>query len=44
MLLIQPGRYRIIWRQRVSKTTYDTIEKEFKIESGSSVNIRLSNN
>jgi Ca-activated chloride channel family protein len=43
MLLLQPGKYRIIWRQKISKSTYDTIEKEFKIESGSSVNIRLSN-
>jgi len=43
MLLVQPGKYRIVWRQKVSKSTYDTVEKEFKIESGSSNNIRLSN-
>ena len=38
---LQPGKYRLIFRSRNSKESVYTIEKNFKITSGSSTTIKL---
>lgn len=40
-VVLQPGRYRIFFRPKGSKESIYTIEKQVKIESGSSVNVQL---
>lgn len=40
-VVLQPGRYRIFFRPKGSKESVYTIEKQIKIESGSSVNVSL---
>jgi Ca-activated chloride channel family protein len=39
--ILQPGLYRIVYRSRNSKQAIYTLEREFKIESESSVQIRF---
>lgn len=41
-LLLQPGRYRIIYRAKNAKESIYTIEKSFKIESGISTVVKLN--
>ncbi len=38
---LQPGTYKITYRSRNSKEVIYTIEREFKINSGSSTNLKL---
>jgi len=40
-LVLQPGRYRIEYRPKNSKESIYTIERQFKIESGSSTQVKL---
>lgn len=40
-LVLQPGRYRIIFRPRNAKESIYTIEKSFKVESGTSSSVNL---
>ena len=40
-LVLQPGRYRVVFRPKNSKKSIYTMEKSFKIESGSSEVIKL---
>jgi Ca-activated chloride channel family protein len=43
-LILQPGRYRAVFRSRFADKSLYTIEKSFSVESGKSVNIRLFEN
>ena len=38
---LQPGKYRIIYRAKKSKSMHQTVDKEFVIESGKTVNLNL---
>ena len=40
-IVLQPGRYRIIYRPKGAKETIYTVERQFKIESGLSVSLKL---
>ncbi len=40
-ITMQPGSYKIVYRPRTAHETIYTVEKEFKIESGGSVQIKL---
>jgi len=40
-LVLQPGRYRIIYRPANSRESMYTLEKQFKVTSGSSAQVRL---
>lgn len=40
-IVLQPGRYRIIYRPKGAKETIYTVERQFKIESGQSVSLKL---
>jgi Ca-activated chloride channel homolog len=40
-LYLQPGNYRVVFRSRVSTNTGFTIERKFRITSGSSVSVTL---
>jgi len=40
-IVLQPGRYRVIYRLKNSGNTMDTIEKSFKIKSGISTSLKL---
>ncbi|MCK4661241.1 MAG: VWA domain-containing protein [Bacteroidales bacterium] len=40
-LVIQPGNYRIIYRAKNAKETIYTVDKSFKVKSGSSERIKL---
>ncbi len=41
IITLQPGQYRLIYRDRNVKKTYLTIEKNFEIESGASTHLNL---
>ena len=40
-LILQPGRYRVVYRSRNSKESIYTLERSFEIRSDSSTNIKL---
>lgn len=40
-IYLQPGKYRIIYRAKKSKSMHQTIDKEFEIVSGQTVNLNL---
>ena len=40
-IVLQPGRYRVIYRPKYSNKSIYTVEKKFDVESGKSVNVRL---
>lgn len=40
-IVLQPGRYKVVFRPKNSKKSIYTIERSFKIESGSSETIKL---
>jgi Ca-activated chloride channel family protein len=40
-IALQPGRYRIVYRSRVSRSMQSTIERTFEIKSGGSKSIKL---
>ncbi len=40
-LALQPGKYRIVYRAKNSKTMHSTVDKEFEVVSGKSLNIKL---
>jgi Ca-activated chloride channel homolog len=40
-ILLQPGRYRIEFRPKSAKESIYTIERQFKIESGSTTSVKL---
>ncbi|MCX6233278.1 MAG: VWA domain-containing protein [Bacteroidetes bacterium] len=40
-LMLQPGKYRIVFRSKYLNQSINTIEKSFKIDSGGSTNINL---
>ncbi|MGB0424502.1 MAG: hypothetical protein ACPGED_09265, partial [Flavobacteriales bacterium] len=39
---LQPGNYKVVFRSRNARSTIYTLEKEFKITSGSTSNISLN--
>jgi Ca-activated chloride channel family protein len=39
--VLQPGKYRIEYRPRNSKESIYTVERIFKVESGSSTQVKL---
>ncbi|MGQ0827319.1 MAG: vWA domain-containing protein, partial [Bacteroidota bacterium] len=41
-ILLQPGRYRVVYRPKNAKESIYTIEKSFKIDSGISTAVRLN--
>ena len=41
-IVLQPGRYRVEYRPKKSKESIYTVEKQFKIESGSSTPVKLN--
>lgn len=41
VIALQPGRYRIIYRPKSSKETIYTIERQFRVEPGGSVSVKL---
>jgi Ca-activated chloride channel family protein len=43
-LMLQPGRYRVVFRSKYLNQSIYTLEKSFKIESGVSTNISLYSN
>ncbi len=43
-LVLQPGKYRVVFRSKMSTRTITTIDKEFKIESGTSTSVNLFRN
>lgn len=40
-IVLQPGRYRVVFRPKNSKKSIYTIERKFKIDSGSSETVKL---
>ena len=40
-ILLQPGNYRIEFRPKISKESIYTVEKKFKVESGSSLSVKV---
>ncbi len=40
-LVLQPGRYRVIYRTKYADKSVYTVEEKFEIESGKSVNVKL---
>lgn len=40
-VVLQPGNYRVEWRAKTAKESIYTVERRFKIESGSTVNVKL---
>ncbi|OFX81840.1 MAG: hypothetical protein A2X12_11040 [Bacteroidetes bacterium GWE2_29_8] len=40
-LLLQPGNYRAVYRAKTASETKFSVEKQFKIESGQSININM---
>jgi len=43
-LILQPGKYRVVFRTKHTKKSAYTVEKSFKVQSGSSVTIKLFRN
>ena len=43
-LVLQPGTYRAVYRGKMSTKSISTIDKEFKIESGTTTSINLYRN
>jgi Ca-activated chloride channel family protein len=43
-LMLQPGKYRIVFRSKYLNQSINTIEKSFKIDSGGSTNINIYSN
>jgi Ca-activated chloride channel family protein len=40
-LILQPGKYRVIYRPQNAKESIYTVERKFSVESGSSVQVKL---
>lgn len=40
-LLLQPGRYRVVFRGKYAKSSLNTIEKRFTITSGTTTNVKI---
>lgn len=43
-LILQPGKYRVVFRGRMSNKSISSIDKEFKIESGLTTTVNLYRN
>jgi Ca-activated chloride channel homolog len=43
VIVLQPGNYRVVFRAKNVKKSVSTIEKKFKIESGQSIAINITN-
>ena len=43
-IVLQPGKYRVVFRGKYSTRTLTTIDKEFKIESGTTTSVNLFRN
>lgn len=43
-LILQPGKYRVVFRTKYTNKSAYTIEKSFKVQSGSSVTVKLFRN
>lgn len=41
-IVLLPGNYKVVYRPKNSKETIYTVERNFKIESGGSVNVKLN--
>ena len=41
-LILQPGTYTIVFKPKAAKESLYSVPKEFKIESGSSVQVKLN--
>jgi hypothetical protein len=40
-IVLQPGNYRAEWRSKSAKESIYTVERKFKVESGSTVSIKM---
>ena len=43
-LILQPGKYKAVFRSKYSNKTIYTVEKSFKVEPGTTVNVKLYEN
>ncbi|MCX6272025.1 MAG: VWA domain-containing protein [Bacteroidetes bacterium] len=43
-LILQPGKYRAVFRSKFTDRTIYTVEKTFRVESGETVNVKLYQN
>lgn len=43
-LILQPGKYRAVFRSKYADRSVYTVEKSFKVESGETINIKLYQN
>lgn len=43
-LILQPGKYRVVFRTKYTNKSAYTVEKSFKVQSGSSVTVKLFRN
>ena len=41
LLMLQPGKYRVIFRSKYTNKAIYTDEKSFKVESGASINVKM---
>jgi Ca-activated chloride channel family protein len=40
-IVLQPGKYKAVFRAKYSKRSFFTVERDFTVESGKSVNVKL---
>lgn len=40
-LILQPGKYRVVFRSKYSNRSFYTVEKRFKVESGVTTNVKI---
>jgi len=43
-LILQPGKYRVVFRTKYTTRSAYTVEKSFKVTSGTSVSVKLFQN
>jgi len=43
-IILQPGRYRVVFRTKYTNRSSYTVEKSFKVTSGTSVTVNLFQN
>ena len=41
MVLLQPGKYRLVYRTRQARTIHTSVDKEFEISSGGAIVLKL---
>ncbi len=40
-IVLQPGNYKAVFRAKYSKRSFFSVEQDFTVESGKSVNVKL---